>query len=142
MQPYAAPPALSLETIRMPNPFLQFFTAARPAIPSISAAELMEIMGRDEVLVIDVREPAELQRTGRIPGALNVSNGLLAAQADASSPMHRPEFTPEKTIVLYCASGARSAMAGRALSALGYQDVRNLGSLRAWVDAGGKIERR
>ena len=114
--------------------------AARAAIPSITAEELEEIIENDDVLVVDVRDPNEIAATGKVAGALNVSRGMLEFRADDQTPMHNEAFSRDKTIVLYCATGGRAALAGQALKDMGYDKIRLLGSIKAWLDAGGDIE--
>ena len=114
--------------------------AARAAIPSITAEELEEIIENDDVLVVDVRDPNEIAATGKVAGALNVSRGMLEFRADDQTPMHNEAFSRDKTIVLYCATGGRAALSGQALNEMGYDKVRLLGSIKAWLDAGGDIE--
>jgi rhodanese-related sulfurtransferase len=97
-------------------------------------------MGRDNVLV-DVRDLPELQGTGRIRGAVHVSRGMLEYRADPESPYHDKAFSRDKTVLLYCASGGRSAVAGKSLQDLGYRDVRNLGSIKDWIASGGAVEK-
>ena len=113
---------------------------AKAMVPSISPEELKSILGQDNVLVVDVRDAPELTGTGKVQGALNVSRGMLEFRADETTPYHNEAFSKDKTVVLYCASGGRSALAGKALLELGYQDVRNLGGFNDWVEAGGAID--
>ena len=71
---------------------------------------------------------------------MHVSRGMLEFRADPKSPYHDPAFDRDRTVILYCASGGRSALAGQALQELGYRDVRNLGAFKEWVEAGGAVE--
>ncbi|MFH5927177.1 rhodanese-like domain-containing protein [Roseomonas xinghualingensis] len=73
-------------------------------------------------------------------GALHVPRGFLEFRADPSSPSHDPAFEPGRTVILYCASGGRAALAGKTLRDLGYADVRNLGGFKDWAAAGGEVE--
>jgi rhodanese-related sulfurtransferase len=66
---------------------------------------------------------------------------MLEFKADADSPYHDPAFQKDRTIILYCASGGRSALAGKTLKDMGYADVRNLGAFEAWQAGGGAVER-
>jgi rhodanese-related sulfurtransferase len=91
--------------------------------------------------VVDLRDSAELAATGKIPGAVNVSRGLIEFRADASHPMHNPAFAQAKTVIVHCASGGRAALAGKTLQEMGYTDVRNLGRLQNWIEAGGEVEK-
>lgn len=114
--------------------------AANAAVPRISAAEVKTISG-DKLLLVDVRDALEVQASGRAKGAVHVSRGLLEFRADPESPSHDAAFDRSKTVVLYCASGGRSALAGKTLKDMGYGDVRNLGAFKDWVEAGGEVER-
>ena len=113
---------------------------AEAVVPRISADEARALVGRPDVLFLDVREPAELQASGKIAGALAVPRGLVEFRADPTSPLHDAAFDRAKTVVTYCASGGRAALVGKTLKDMGYANVRNLGSFKAWLEAGGEIE--
>jgi len=125
----------------MSRSIMEAVAEAKKTVPSISPEKLKNIMGKDNVLIVDVRDAPELADTGKVKGALNVSRGMLEFRADGSTPFHYKAFSKDKTVVLYCASGGRSALAGRALLELGYQNVLNLGAFQNWVNAGGAIEK-
>ena len=129
------------EEVFMSKSIMDVVAEAKTMVPSISPEELKSILGQDKVLVVDVRDAPELTATGKVQGALNVSRGMLEFRADETTPYHDKSFTKDKTIVLYCASGGRSALGGKALMELGYRDVRNLGAFKDWVEAGGAIEK-
>jgi rhodanese-related sulfurtransferase len=109
-------------------------------VPRISQAEAAALIAGGEALVVDVRDAPELASGGKVKGAVNVSRGLLEFRADPESPAHDPAFDPDRTVILYCGSGGRAALAGQTLKELGYRDVRNLGGFKAWVEAGGAVE--
>ena len=113
---------------------------ARSVVPAISADEAAAMMGRDDVLVVDVRDDNEVADSGRIAGALHVSRGMLEFRADETTPFYLEAFSRDKTIIIYCASGGRAALAGKALLGLGYNDVRNLGAFKDWAEGGGATE--
>ena len=93
------------------------------------------------VLLVDLREPAELAESGRIAGSVNVPRGMLEFRADPTSPYHLEAFDPERRIILHCATGGRSALAAIALKDMGYTKVAHLdGGFKAWVAAGRPIE--
>lgn len=119
----------------------QMLAAANEALPRVTPAEAMALAADPRTLLLDVRDAAEVQVSGKARGALNVSRGLLEFRADPESPAHDAAFDRERTILVYCASGGRSALAGRTLKEMGYGDVRNLGAFRDWVEAGGDVER-
>jgi len=114
---------------------------AEAAVPRISPDEAKGLLGRADVLFLDVREPAEVATSGKVPGALAVPRGLVEFRADPASPMHDKAFDRAKTIVCYCASGGRSALVGKTLKDMGYDKVRNLGGFKGWADAGGPVEK-
>lgn len=124
----------------MSKSIMDLVADAKAAVPVISPDEAKELLGRSDVLFVDVREDREVQSTGKVQGASHTSRGMIEFKADDSTPFHDPAFAKDKTIVLYCASGGRSALAGKALKDLGYQDVRNLGGFKDWVEAGGPID--
>lgn len=114
---------------------------ANAAVPAISPEEAKGLVGRSDVLFLDVREPGEVAASGKVPGALAIPRGLVEFRADPASPLHDAAFDPAKTVVTYCASGGRSALVGKTLKDMGYGNVRNLGGFKAWVDAGGAVEK-
>jgi rhodanese-related sulfurtransferase len=114
---------------------------AEAVVPRISPEEAKGLLGRTDVLFLDVREPTEVTASGKVRGALAVPRGLVEFRADPASPMRDAAFDRAKTVVAYCASGGRSALVGKTLKDMGYADVRNLGGLKGWLDAGGEIEK-
>lgn len=114
--------------------------AAHASVPRITPEEAKDLIEKGGALVIDVRDANEVEKTGMIAGAINVSRGMLEFRADPSSPYHDKAFDRSKTVILYCASGGRSALGGKALKELGYADVLNLGAFKDWVDSSGAIQ--
>lgn len=114
--------------------------AANAAVPRITAAEAIELAKSRQALLLDVRDAAEVAASGKAAGALHVSRGLLEFRADPESPLHEAAFDRARTIVVYCASGGRAALAGKTLKDMGYQDVRNMGGFKDWLEAGGPVE--
>lgn len=116
------------------------FSFLKPA-PRFSAAEAVERVRAGTLVLIDVRDGAEVAATGRAAGALHVPLAALRMKCDPASPECLPELSTDKPVALYCASGARSAMAARSLAAMGYREVHNLGGLHHWQAAGGAVTR-
>jgi rhodanese-related sulfurtransferase len=114
--------------------------AANAVVPRITPAEAREMMAKPDTLVVDVRDPSEVASAGKIAGAVNVSRGMLEFRADAETPYHDKSFDKSKAIILYCASGSRSALAGRVLKDMGYGRVYNLGAFKDWRESGGPVE--
>lgn len=93
-------------------------------------------------LVVDVREAEELA-AGRLPGAMHVPRGVLEPKAAPDSPARDEAFAdPERPVLLYCGSGARSAFAADTLRQLGFTRVASLaGGFAAWQEAGLPVEK-
>jgi rhodanese-related sulfurtransferase len=123
----------------MPASVKQLLEAANAAVPRVGPAEAKEMIAKG-ALVVDVRDAPEVQASGKVAGAVNVSRGMLEFRADPESPYHDKNFAREKTVILYCASGGRSALSGKVLKDLGYTRVFNLGAFKDWVQAGGAVE--
>jgi rhodanese-related sulfurtransferase len=109
---------------------------ANSTVPKLSPAEAAKKMQSADVLIVDVRDAAEVQQTGRIKGAVNVSRGMLEFRADPESQYHNPAFQKDRTILLHCASGGRSALAGKTLQDMGYTAVFNIGGFKDLSEAG------
>lgn len=120
----------------MPTSVKDMLAAANAAVPRAKPEEVRGLIGRDDVLIVDVRDPTEVQASGKVKGAINISRGMLEFRADPESPYHNPAFGRDKTILLYCGSGGRAALAGKALQELGYQSVRNAGGFQELAQAG------
>lgn len=97
-------------------------------VPPARVAELLE---RDEIQLVDVREPHEWE-AGRIPGARHIELERLAGRA--------AEIDRERPVVFQCRLGARSAMATAAFRASGWEAYNLTGGIRAWVEAGLPLE--
>ncbi|MDN4985242.1 MULTISPECIES: rhodanese-like domain-containing protein [unclassified Bradyrhizobium] len=119
----------------------QMLEAANAAVTRITPAQAKEMIEKGDALVLDVRDAPEIEKSGKIHGAVNVSRGMLEFRADPESPYHDKAFAKDRTVILYCASGGRSALAGKLLQDMGYSDVYNVGGFKDWVDAGGTIEK-
>ena len=118
----------------------QLLEAANAAVPRVTAAEAKEMMAKGGTLTVDVRDAPEVEQSGKVAGAVHVSRGMLEFRADPDSPYHDPGFTRDKTVIVYCASGGRSALAGKLLKDMGYAHVYNLGAFKDWVAASGRAE--
>jgi rhodanese-related sulfurtransferase len=119
----------------------QMLEAANAAVPKISPEKAREIIAKGNALVVDVRDGPEVQASGKIAGAVHVSRGMLEFRADPDLPSHDRHFSKDKDVIVYCASGGRSALAGKMLKDLGYERVYNLGGFKDWADAGGAVEK-
>ena len=124
----------------MVTPSMQLIGEALAEVSSISVDEALALVDDGEAVFVDVRERAE-HDAGAIAGAVAVPRGFLEFVADPTSPMHNASLSSGKRLVIYCASGGRSALAAKTLQDMGYSGVANLtGGFQAWTEAGGPTE--
>jgi len=109
---------------------------ARAVVENLRPAELAAELCGGDVVLVDVRGPDELGG-GTIGGAISVPRGLVEFAADPDEPGYRAGLDPGRRVVVFCDTGARSALVVQALYSLGYRDVAHLdGGLAAWVADG------
>ena len=114
--------------------------AAHATVPRLRPNQLREMIDRPDVVLVDVRDAPEVQQTGKIRSAVHIQRGMIEFRADPSTPYHNPALQKDRTIVLYCASGGRSALAGKALQEMGYGSVFNAGGMKELAEAGLETE--
>jgi rhodanese-related sulfurtransferase len=124
----------------VPKTVKDLLAEANASIQKLSPAEAGEKIRSGDVLVLDVRDAAEVQQSGKIKGALNVSRGLLEFRADPDSPYYNPALQKDQTILLHCASGGRSALAAKTLQDMGYTSVFNIGGFKELTESGIETE--
>jgi rhodanese-related sulfurtransferase len=129
------------EEAEMATSLKQMMEAANAAVPKITPAQAREMIGKGNTLVVDVRDAPEVEKSGKIAGAVHVSRGMLEFRADPDSPYYDKNFAKDKTVILYCASGGRSALAAKLLKDMGYDQVYNAGAFKDWAESGGAIEK-
>ncbi|GLQ09722.1 rhodanese-like domain-containing protein [Devosia yakushimensis] len=125
----------------MPTSVKELMAAANAVVPKISPEEARKLIAERNALVIDVRDAPEVAASGKVPGAINISRGMLDFRAEADTPYHNAELTKDRPIIVYCASGGRSALSGKLLKDMGYGEVFNLGGFKDWTEAGGAVEK-
>jgi rhodanese-related sulfurtransferase len=118
---------------------------ANAEIETVSAAEAIAAY-RDganaDVVIVDIRDPREIERDGRIPGAFSCTRGMLEFWIDPQSPYAKPIFQQDKKFIFHCAGGLRSALAAKTAKDMGLTPVAHLGGgFAAWRDAGGAVEK-
>jgi rhodanese-related sulfurtransferase len=120
---------------------MELVKEAKEKIENLTPAQVKEELENGSITLIDIRDGDELKQSGKIPGSVHASRGMLEFYADESLPYHKPEFDKNKRLVLHCASGGRSALAAATLKQMGYENVANLdGGLKAWKEAGFLVE--
>jgi rhodanese-related sulfurtransferase len=123
----------------MPTTVKDLMAAANAAVPRIGPDKAREMIASG-ALVLDVRDGAEVEKTGKVAGALHVPRGMLEFRADPGTPYFDKAFRFDRPVVIYCASGGRAALAGKTLKDMGYTEVVNLGGFKDWADADGAVE--
>jgi rhodanese-related sulfurtransferase len=119
----------------------QMMEAANAAVPRVTPAQARDMMAKGDTLVVDVRDGTEVERSGKVAGAVHVPRGMLEFRADPDSPYHDKNFARDKTVIVYCASGGRSALSGKTLKDMGYDRVYNLGAFKDWAESGGAVDK-
>jgi rhodanese-related sulfurtransferase len=120
---------------------------ANAEIETIDAADAVKRfpqggVGLVDVVIVDLRDPREVEREGRIPGSFHCPRGMLEFWIDPESPYAKPVFQQDKMFVFQCASGWRSALAAKVAQEMGLRPVAHLGGgFTAWREAGGAVEK-
>ena len=115
------------------QPVSELIAAARLLIDQISVHEAAQLQRLEAAILIDLRDVRELQRQGTVPDAFHAPRGMLEFWADPDSPYHKPVFRTDKKLVLFCASGLRSALAVRTLQEMGMDNVLDMeGGFTEW----------
>jgi rhodanese-related sulfurtransferase len=115
--------------------------AAEREIESMPAAEAVKLLGRDDVVFVDIRDIRELKREGRIPGAFHCPRGMLEFWIDPQSRYFKPVFGGDKKFIFFCAGAKRSALATQTAQRMGLKPVAHLaGGFEGWKAAGGPVE--
>ena len=115
------------------QPVSELIAAARLLINQIIVHEAAELQRLEAAILIDLRDVRELQQQGTVPGAFHAPRGMLEFWADPDSPYHKPVFRTDKKLVLFCASGLRSALAVRTLQEMGMDNVLDMeGGFTEW----------
>ena len=116
-------------------------TKARATVSQVTVHEAAEMHRNDQAELIDIRDIRELYRAGTIPDAFHAPRGMLEFWVDPESPYHKPVFRTDKTLILFCASGLRSALAAQTWMQMGLADVKDMqGGFTEWKMQGLTVE--
>ncbi len=114
---------------------------AKADVENLTPDQVAAELASGDAVLVDLRESEELAANGVIPGSVHAPRGMLEFYADPTNRFHRPEFDPERRIILHCGAGGRSALAAATLLDMGYTDVAHLESgFEGWRKAGKPIE--
>jgi rhodanese-related sulfurtransferase len=115
---------------------------ASAEIETLSATEAINAAKSGDVVIVDIRDPREIERDGKIPGAFACTRGMLEFWIDPASPYAKPIFQEDRKFVFHCAGGLRSALAAKTAQDMGLKPVAHIGGgYAAWRDAGGPTEK-
>lgn len=128
----------------MPQTIIKGYKAlvddATKEITTLSIAEAQGLLADPEVVMVDLRDPRELEREGKMPGAFHCPRGMLEFWIDPDSPYHKPIFAEDKRFVFFCGGGWRSALAAKTAQDMGLKPVAHIdGGFSAWKKSGAPI---
>ena len=118
----------------------QMVAEARDRIEEIETEDLMALVDDPNIVIVDIRDVRERQRSGFIPGSLHAPRGMVEFWVDPESPYHKEAFAQDKKYVFHCASGWRSALTVATLQDMGFDAAHLKDGFTSWQKAGGAIE--
>lgn len=121
--------------------YKQLLAEANAQIETLPVEQAIALHGQPDVVFVDLRDPRELEREGKMPGAFGCTRGMLEFWIDPESPYAKPVFAEDKRFIFFCAGGWRSALAAKTAQDMGLQKVAHVGGgFGAWKQAGGPVE--
>lgn len=119
------------------NSVMTMVKEAKKQIEEIPPEEAIKLVGNPDIVLVDIRDPRELERDGKVPGAFHVTRGMLEFWIDPASPYYKPIFGEDKKFVFFCAGAMRSALAAKTAQDMGLTRVKHIeGGFGAWKKAG------
>ena len=115
---------------------------ARARIEEIEASDAISLLGDPDIVIVDLRDVRERERSGFIPGSFHCPRGMLEFWVDPQSPYFKPIFGEGKKFVFHCASGWRPALTVDTLQQMGFDNIAHIrDGFTSWQAAGGPVER-
>ena len=118
-----------------------FLKEANVIVKRIDTNEAIKKHGSDETIFIDVRDSADIQKTGTIKDCLTIPRGFLEFAADDKTPYFNQKLNKNSEIILVCGAGGQAALAGKTLIDMGYANVKNVGGIGDWEKNNGPMNR-
>lgn len=126
---------------KITNSVMTMVKEAKAQIEEIPPEEAIKLHGTPDIVLVDIRDPRELERDGKVPGAFHVTRGMLEFWIDPASPYYKEKFGEDKKFVFFCAGAMRSALAAKTAQDMGLKPVAHmLGGFKGWKEAGGPVE--
>ena len=127
--------------MRIKKGYKEMLAEAEAQIETLTAGQAIAEHGKDGVVFVDLRDPREMDREGKMPHAFACTRGMLEFWIDPESPYHKPLFAEDKRFIFFCAGGWRSALAAKTAKEMGIENVVHVeGGFGAWKKAGGPAE--
>lgn len=114
---------------------------ARARIEEVETSDMIAMVGAPDVVIVDIRDIRERQRSGFIPGSFHAPRGMVEFWVDPESPYFKEVFGQEKKFVFHCASGWRSALTVATLQDMGFDAAHLREGFSTWEAQGGPVER-
>ena len=119
----------------------QMVSNARARIEEVETIDLIRMVGDPNVVIIDIRDVRERQRSGFIPGSIHMPRGMIEFWVDPDSPYYKDVFDDEgKKYIFHCASGWRSAITTATLQDMGFEAAHLKEGFSTWEKHGGSVE--
>jgi rhodanese-related sulfurtransferase len=126
---------------KITNSVMTMVKEAKKEIEEIAPEAAITLHGNPDIVLVDIRDPRELERDGKVPGAFHATRGMLEFWIDPASPYFKPIFAEDKKFVFFCAGAMRSALAAKTAQDMGLKPVAHvLGGFKGWKEAGGPVE--
>lgn len=119
----------------------QMVADARARIEEVETEDLIKMVGDPDVVIVDIRDVRERQRSGAIPGSVHAPRGMVEFWVDPDSPYFKDVFGQDKKYVFHCASGWRSALTVATLQDMGFEAAHLKEGFSTWENQGGPVEK-
>ena len=118
----------------------QYLAEANAIVARIPPIDAIAVHKKGSAVFVDVRDSADIAKSGTVAGAHRIPRGFIEFAADDSSPFHNPVLKKDADIYLLCGLGGQAALAGQRLKEMGFMSVTNIGGFKDWKEAGGPTE--
>ncbi len=118
-----------------------YMSEANSDVEKIDINEALEKHSSNSATFVDVRDSAEIDKTGTIKNALRIPRGMIEFIADDSTAIYNPNLKKEDEIILICGAGGQAALTGKTMKEMGYQNVKNAGGIGDWEKNNGPMDK-
>jgi rhodanese-related sulfurtransferase len=122
------------------TPVADLVASARARIEEIETAAAIAMVDDPDVVIVDLRDVRERQRSGYIPGSFHCPRGMVEFWVDPQRPYYKEVFGQDKKFVFHCASGWRSALTTATLNDMGFESAHLKEGFSTWEAQGGPVE--